>query len=101
MSLQANHKFQVNVQRRIYGHATNVDIKPLNEEKAVQAASDFVGEFLIFAVMRLVQPAFSSKDRVLHNFSLIGFEHIVTLNHCYVLPISRAFSFPFSPLQAD
>lgn len=51
--------------------------------------------------MRLVQPAFSSKDRVLHNFSLIGFEHIVTLNHCYVLPISRAFSFPFSPLQAD
>ncbi|CAM6112499.1 unnamed protein product [Calypogeia fissa] len=47
---QANHKFQVNLQRRIYGHATNVEIKPLNEEKAVQAASDFLGEFFIFSI---------------------------------------------------
>lgn len=47
---QANHRFQVNLQRRIYSHATNVDIRPLNEEKAVQAASDFLGEAFIFSV---------------------------------------------------
>lgn len=32
------------MQRRIYGHATDVEIKPLNEESAVQAASDLIGE---------------------------------------------------------
>lgn len=47
---QSNHRFQVNVQRRIYGHATNVEIRPLNEEKAVQAPSDFLGEAFIFSV---------------------------------------------------
>ncbi|BBN09080.1 optic atrophy 3 protein [Marchantia polymorpha subsp. ruderalis] len=47
---QANHKFQVNLQRRIYGHATNVEIRPLDEEKAVQAASDFLGEFVVFSI---------------------------------------------------
>ncbi|KAL2632113.1 hypothetical protein R1flu_016799 [Riccia fluitans] len=47
---QANHKFQVNLQRRIYGHATNVEIRPLDEEKAVQAASDFLGEFFVFSI---------------------------------------------------
>jgi hypothetical protein len=39
----------VNLQRRIYGHATDVEIRPLNEEKAVQAASDFLGEAFIFS----------------------------------------------------
>ncbi|KAL2632105.1 hypothetical protein R1flu_016791 [Riccia fluitans] len=48
--LEANHKFQVNLQRRIYGHATNVEIRPLDEEKAVQAASDFLGEFFVFSI---------------------------------------------------
>ncbi|CAM6005696.1 unnamed protein product [Sphagnum balticum] len=47
---QSNHRFQVNLQRRIYGHATDVEIRPLNEEKAVQAASDFLGEAFIFSV---------------------------------------------------
>jgi len=47
---QANHRFQVNLQRRIYSHATDVEIRPLNEEKAVQAASDFLGEAFIFGV---------------------------------------------------
>ncbi|KAL3690014.1 hypothetical protein R1sor_016323 [Riccia sorocarpa] len=47
---QANHKFQVNLQRRIYGHATNVEIRPLDEEKAIQAASDFVGELVVFSI---------------------------------------------------
>ncbi|CAA3011628.1 OPA3 [Olea europaea subsp. europaea] len=38
------------VQRRIYGHATDVEIRPLNEEKAVQAAVDLLGEIFVFSV---------------------------------------------------
>ncbi|CAN4117479.1 unnamed protein product [Withania somnifera] len=38
------------MQRRIYGHATDVGIRPLNEEKAVQAAVDLLGEFFVFSV---------------------------------------------------
>ena len=49
--LQSNHRFQVNLQRRIYGHDTQVLIHPLNPEKAVQAASDILGEFTVFAVL--------------------------------------------------
>ncbi|KAG0592592.1 hypothetical protein KC19_1G265000 [Ceratodon purpureus] len=37
-------------QRRIYGHDTGVVIHPLNPERAVQAASDLLGEFIIFGV---------------------------------------------------
>ncbi|KAF5744101.1 Optic atrophy 3 protein [Tripterygium wilfordii] len=47
---QANHRFTTNLQRRVYGHATNVEIRPLNEEKAVQAASDLIGELFVFSV---------------------------------------------------
>ncbi|GAB4831326.1 hypothetical protein Ancab_005337 [Ancistrocladus abbreviatus] len=47
---QANHRLTTNIQRRIYGHATDVEIRPLNEEKAVQAASDLIGEVFIFSV---------------------------------------------------
>ncbi|KAI9093413.1 hypothetical protein K1719_027427 [Acacia pycnantha] len=47
---QANHRFTTTLQRRIYGHATNVAIRPLNEEKAVQAAADLLGEFFVFTV---------------------------------------------------
>ncbi|KAK3043353.1 hypothetical protein RJ639_002655 [Escallonia herrerae] len=47
---QANHRFTTTVQRRIYGHATDVAIRPLNEEKAVQAAADLLGELFIFMV---------------------------------------------------
>ncbi|XP_042519060.1 optic atrophy 3 protein homolog [Macadamia integrifolia] len=38
------------MQRRIYGHATDVAIRPLNEEKAVQAAADLLGELFVFSV---------------------------------------------------
>ncbi|CAJ1961800.1 unnamed protein product [Sphenostylis stenocarpa] len=38
------------MQRRIYGHATDVEIRPLNEEKAVQAAVDLIGELFVFSV---------------------------------------------------
>ncbi|KAI5657210.1 hypothetical protein M9H77_26003 [Catharanthus roseus] len=47
---QANHRITTQMQRRIYGHATDVEIRPLNEEKAVQAAVDLLGEVFIFTV---------------------------------------------------
>lgn len=47
---QANHRFTITMQRRIYGHATDVAIRPLNEEKAVQAAADLLGELFVFSV---------------------------------------------------
>ncbi|XP_052179206.1 uncharacterized protein LOC127792647 [Diospyros lotus] len=47
---QANHRFTTNMQRRIYGHATDVAIHPLNEEKAVQAVADLLGELFVFTV---------------------------------------------------
>ncbi|KAL5998798.1 hypothetical protein ACLOJK_009746 [Asimina triloba] len=46
----ANHRFTTNLQRRIYGHATNVEVRPLNEENAVQAAADLLGELFVFSV---------------------------------------------------
>lgn len=42
------------MQRRIYGHATDVEIRPLNEEKAVQAAVDLMGEGFVFSVVPLI-----------------------------------------------
>lgn len=50
---QANHRFTTKMQRRIYGQATNAAIRPLNEEKAVQAAADLLGELFIFTVLIL------------------------------------------------
>ncbi|KAK4589805.1 hypothetical protein RGQ29_020404 [Quercus rubra] len=47
---QKNHRFTTQMQRRIYGHATDVEIRPLNEEKAVQAAVDLIGELFVFTV---------------------------------------------------
>ncbi|KAK3433054.1 OPA3-like protein [Eucalyptus grandis] len=47
---QANHRMTTNIQRRIYGHATDVEIRPLNEQKAVQAAVDLIGEVFVFSV---------------------------------------------------
>ncbi|CAI8617409.1 unnamed protein product [Vicia faba] len=45
---QTNHRFTTRIQRRIYGQATDLAIRPLNEEKAVQAAADLLGEFFVF-----------------------------------------------------
>ncbi|XP_022720435.1 OPA3-like protein isoform X1 [Durio zibethinus] len=47
---QANHRITTRMQRSIYGHATDVEIRPLDEEKAVQAAVDLIGEVFVFAV---------------------------------------------------
>lgn len=49
-SKQANHRITTRMQRRIHSHATDVEIRPLNEEKAVQAAVDLIGEIFIFSV---------------------------------------------------
>ncbi|KDP36256.1 hypothetical protein JCGZ_09821 [Jatropha curcas] len=47
---QVNHRFSTTIQRRIYGHRTDILIRPLNEGKAVQAAADILGEFFVFTV---------------------------------------------------
>ncbi|PKA59106.1 hypothetical protein AXF42_Ash001199 [Apostasia shenzhenica] len=68
---QANHRITTNIQRRIYGHATNVEIRPLNEEKAVQAATDLIGELFVFSVCTIacydnfIQPMLSLPFLVL------------------------------------
>lgn len=51
---QANHRITTRLQRRIYGHATDVAIRPLDEEKAVQAAADLLGELFVFTVIILI-----------------------------------------------
>lgn len=45
---QGNHRFITEMQRQIYGHATNVEIRPLDEEKAVQVAVDLIGKLFLF-----------------------------------------------------
>ena len=47
---QANHRITTKMQRSLYSHATDAEIRPLNEEKAVQAAVDLIGEFFVFTV---------------------------------------------------
>ena len=47
--VQANHRFTTNMQRRLYGRATDIHIRPLNEEKAIQAAADLLDELFVFS----------------------------------------------------
>jgi hypothetical protein len=37
------------MQRRLHGRALDIHIRPLNEEKAIQAAADLLGELFIFS----------------------------------------------------
>ncbi|KAF7042609.1 hypothetical protein CFC21_052165 [Triticum aestivum] len=39
------------MQRRLIGRATDIHIRPLNEEKATQAATDLLGELFIFSMI--------------------------------------------------
>uniref|UniRef100_N1R1K6 OPA3-like protein n=1 Tax=Aegilops tauschii TaxID=37682 RepID=N1R1K6_AEGTA len=39
------------MQRRLIGRATDIHIRPLNEEKAIQAATDLLGELFIFLMI--------------------------------------------------
>jgi hypothetical protein len=56
---QTNHRVSTNIQRRIYGHSTKVEIRPLNEEKAVQAAADLIGELFVFSVFTIMFSSYS------------------------------------------
>ncbi|CAL4952593.1 unnamed protein product [Urochloa decumbens] len=47
---EINHRITTKIQRRIYGHATDVEIRPLDEQKTVQATTDLIGEAFIFSV---------------------------------------------------
>ncbi|KAK2968400.1 hypothetical protein RJ640_004406, partial [Escallonia rubra] len=47
---QANHRVSIQMQRRIYGRSTDIRIRPLNEERAVEVAADLLGEFFVFTV---------------------------------------------------
>ncbi|KAG5233302.1 optic atrophy protein [Salix suchowensis] len=47
---QANHRFTTRMQRRIYGRSVDAVIRPLDEEKAVQASADLIGELFVFSV---------------------------------------------------
>uniref|UniRef100_A0A0D9V5R6 SnoaL-like domain-containing protein n=2 Tax=Leersia perrieri TaxID=77586 RepID=A0A0D9V5R6_9ORYZ len=62
---QANHRFTTNMQRRLYGRATDIHIRPLNEEKAIQAAADLLGELFVAgaAIIYEVQRSARSEAR--------------------------------------
>ncbi|KAK4347196.1 hypothetical protein RND71_033535 [Anisodus tanguticus] len=47
---QENHRLTTTMQRKLYGHATDVEIRPLDEEKAVEAAVDLLGEVAVAAL---------------------------------------------------
>ncbi|KAJ6433533.1 hypothetical protein OIU84_017259 [Salix udensis] len=47
---QANHRFTTRMQRRIYGRSVDAVIRPLDEEKAVQASADLIGELFVFSM---------------------------------------------------
>ncbi|WOL11010.1 OPA3-like protein isoform X2 [Canna indica] len=48
---QANYLFKTNNQRRFYGQTTDDSVRALNEEKAIQAATDLLGEIFLFSVV--------------------------------------------------
>ena len=41
MTAQENHRLTITIQRQIYGHATDVEIRPLNEESVFQVVAGF------------------------------------------------------------
>ncbi|XP_058221572.1 OPA3-like protein [Rhododendron vialii] len=50
---QAHHRFSTTMQRRVYGRSTEIEIRPLDEERAIQSASDILGEVFLFSVAGL------------------------------------------------
>ncbi|KAE9458082.1 hypothetical protein C3L33_10015, partial [Rhododendron williamsianum] len=52
---QAHHRFTTTMQRRILGRSTEIEIRPLDEERAIQSASDILGEVAGLAVIYEVQ----------------------------------------------
>ena len=41
MTTQENHRLTITIRRQIYGHATDVEIRPLNEESVFQVVAGF------------------------------------------------------------
>ena len=60
------------MQRRIYGRATDVEIRPLDEEKAVQAAADLLGELFVFTVPSILESYFSHMRQGLTTLNMIA-----------------------------
>ncbi|KAL6205799.1 hypothetical protein ACLB2K_023051 [Fragaria x ananassa] len=50
---QTKYRWATQLQRRVHGRAVNVAIRPLDEAKAIAAATDFLGELVIFTVAGL------------------------------------------------
>lgn len=67
------------MQRRIYGHATGGEIRPLNEEKAVQAAVDLIGEIFIFTVFIFLLFLKRQMSRWFEKYLIIGLKIWITL----------------------
>lgn len=61
---QGYHKFNVTIQRRLYGMDVRDYVKPLNEEKAVETAAELVGELIIFGVGTAVVIAEVSRSAI-------------------------------------
>ncbi|KAL3519887.1 hypothetical protein ACH5RR_018036 [Cinchona calisaya] len=83
--VKGNHCVTTLMERRIYGHATEVEIQPLNDEKAVQAAVDLIGELLVFLYLASLQ------DRVLTT-SLVMPKQDIQLTIVWDCPDSRVGS---------
>lgn len=73
---QRNHRITTQMQRRIYGHATDVEIRPLDEEKAVQAAVDLIGELFIFAVVLISFSSFHTLCFFVNSQSPVPFHQL-------------------------
>ena len=69
------------MQRRLYNHSTDTAIRPLNEEKAVQAAADLLGELFIFSVVFIPK------------FYLFSLSSDVNFNFLHVIEIIYALLF--------
>lgn len=77
---QANHRFTTQMQRRIYGRATDVEIRPLNEEKAVQAAADLLGEFFVFTVLGILCFIIAKRKKCYLNMKCLNTIHSCVYN---------------------
>lgn len=94
---QAKYRFTTNVQRRLYGRATDVVIRPLDEAKAVGLAAEFLGELVIFTVTIY-------HIYLLRFFSLSRLQNCITIARSAwyaLLPIFVDIFFAYRPLEIN
>jgi len=48
--MQVYHKFDITITMKSLGLGKSVEVKPLNEDKAVDLAAEMLGEMFVFAV---------------------------------------------------